>query len=262
MVKHQIQSIPIEDLVPHPDHPNRLSQRKFAKLVRNIERSGRYEPLVVRPCPAAHCHSFQVENSDSRPSTTSHPQAPLEAATRSRCHSFGIYPEQSRRSRSPDIGVKAKRDCFQIINGHYRWKVLRRLGYKTVEVVVWDVDDQDADILLATLNRLGGSDVLEKKLALMNRLNKRTPSCDLAKLLPYTSKQIHRLAHMHFRRVSQIQPAKSVFAHPVVFFLSDAQKEILEKALANAQEPQSEKTRAAKNAAALTAIAQQFSVKS
>jgi hypothetical protein len=204
---NRVTSIALEKLAPHPDNPNRMSKKKFAKLVRNIERTGLYEPLVVRPCPK-------------------------------------------------------KTDVFQIINGHYRWKALNQLGYKTVDVVVWDIDDKDADILLATLNRLGGSDVLEKKLALMARLNQRTPSADLPKLLPHTSKQICRMAQMNSSCVPRIKPARPVFANPVVFFLSDAQKEIVEKALSNAHEPQSEKTRAAKNAAALTFIAQQFNMES
>lgn len=203
---NRVTRIAIENLVPHPGNPNRMSKKKFVKLVRNIERTGLYEPLVVRPCPEM-------------------------------------------------TGV------FQIINGHYRWKALHQLGYKTVEAVIWDIDDKVTDILLATLNRLGGSDVLEKKLALMARLNQREPSSDLAKLLPHTAKQIHRMAHMYSGCVPRTKPAKPVFANPIVFFLSDAQKEIVEKALSNAHEPQSKKTRAAKNAAALTFIAQQFNVK-
>ena len=224
-------SILIKDLVPHPDHPNRMSQRKFAKLVRNIERTGCYEPLVVRPCPAIHCHSCE------------------------------IYPEQGRRSRNPNTDAKAKCDCFQIINGHYRWEALRQLGYKTVDTVVWEIDDTETDILLATLNRLGGSDVLQKKLSLMARLNQHTSPTDLAKWLPHTAQQIQRMAQMHSGHVPSIKPVKPTLAHPVVFFLSDAQKEILEKALSNARASPGEKTRAAKNAAALTTIAQQFNTK-
>lgn len=221
---NRISSIAIENFVSHPDSPNRMSKKKFAKLVYNIERTGHYEPLVVRPCPATGCHSCE--------------------------------------GRNPDINVKTKRDCFQIVNGHCRWKALQQLGYETIDAVVWDIDDNDTDILLATLNRLGGSDVLEKKLALMDRLNQRRPSSDLAKRLPYTARQIHRLAHMNSDSVPRIEPAKPVFAHPVVFFLSDAQREIVEKALSNIREPQNEQTRAAKNAAALTCIAQQFNLKS
>jgi ParB-like chromosome segregation protein Spo0J len=206
-MQSQIQSIVIDSLVPHPIRIIRMSKKKFAKLVCNIEKTGRYEPLVVR-----------------------------------------LYPD--------------KTGIFQIINGFHRWKALQQLGYETVDVIVWEIDDNDTDILIATLNRLGGTDVLEKKLALMDRLNQRKPSSDLAKRLPYTARQIHRLAHMNSGCVPRIKPAKPTFAHPFVFFLSDAQKEIVEKALSNIREPQTEKTRAGKNAAALTYIAQQFNVKS
>ena len=141
---NQVQSIALDKLVAHTDNPNRMSKAKFAKLIRNIERTGRYEPLVVRSCPR-------------------------------------------------------KLECFQIINGHHRWRALRELGYKTAEVVVWDVNDQDTDILLATLNRLGGSDVLDKKLALLKRLNQsafRGQASELAKLLPQTANQIKRLTEL------------------------------------------------------------------
>ena len=50
---NSIQSIALDKLVAHPDNPNRMSKANFAKLIRNIKRTGRYEPLVVRPCPDA-----------------------------------------------------------------------------------------------------------------------------------------------------------------------------------------------------------------
>lgn len=204
---NRFSSVAIENLVPHPDHPNRMGKKKFTKLVYNIGRTSRYEPLVVRPHP-------DIEN------------------------------------------------IFQIINGHYRWKALHQLGYKTVDVIIWDIDDNDTDILLATLNRLSGSDILEKKLALMNRLNQREPLGDLAKRLPHTAKQIHRMVQMNSGCVPQIKPSKPVLAHPVVFFLNDIQKEILEKALSNVKELPGKTTRAAKKAAALTTIARQYNLKS
>jgi ParB-like chromosome segregation protein Spo0J len=207
-IENQVSRIAIDKLVPHPDNPNRMSKGNFAKLVRNIERTGRYEPLVVRP-----------------------------------------------------MG-----DSFQIINGHHRRRALQELGYKTVDVVIWDINDADADLLSATLNRLGGSDVLQKKLALLSRLNERTKARDLAKLLPHTAPQIQRLTEMGNSACpmatgnggSQIASRKSPFANPVVFFLDDAQHEVVENALSLARESQSEKTKAAKNAAALTQMARAF----
>ncbi|MBC8468912.1 MAG: ParB N-terminal domain-containing protein [Planctomycetes bacterium] len=215
---NQVQSIALDKLVAHPDNPNRMSKAKFAKLVRNIERTVRYEPLVVRPCP-----------------------------------------------RKPD--------CFQIINGHHRWRALRELGYKTAEALVWDVNDQDTDILLATLNRLGGSDVLDKKLALLKRLNKSAfdgRTAKLAKLLPQTSNQIKRLTELAISDcLKAVEKSKTQILNPLVFFLNDKQQEVIAKALSDAMSQQKpalseaewvkeNRTRAVKNAAALTYIAQEF----
>lgn len=196
---NQIMTIPIEKLIAHPGNPNRMSKRNFVRLVRNIERTGRYEPLVVR----------------------------------------------------------RQGDGFQIINGHHRCRALKQLGYETVDAIVWDVDDAEADILLSTLNRLGGSDVLEKKLALLGRLNRKMHAREMAKLLPFTRSQIERLKNLKVPSAPAKINVKS-FAMPMVFFLSDAQQKIVAKALASTRENQNEKTKAARNAAALTYIAQRL----
>ena len=49
MKDNVIQSIELCKLTEHPGNPNRMSASNFAKLCRNIEQSGRYEPIVVRP---------------------------------------------------------------------------------------------------------------------------------------------------------------------------------------------------------------------
>jgi hypothetical protein len=136
----RIKRIALDKLVPHPGNPNRMSRANFDKLVRNIERTGRYEPLVVRPCPG-------------------------------------------------------RRGFFQIINGHHRCEALRQLGHETAEAVVWNVDDEQTDILLTTLNRLQGRDTLDKKLALLQRLSVTIEVRKLAKLLPQTRGQLDRLVN-------------------------------------------------------------------
>lgn len=50
-MKSKIREIALDKLIPHPDNANRMSRAALAKLVRNIERTGCYEPLVVRPHP-------------------------------------------------------------------------------------------------------------------------------------------------------------------------------------------------------------------
>ena len=201
--KNRMSTIAIDKLVAHPGNANRMSKASFAKLVRNIERTGRYEPLVVRP----------------------------------------------------------KGNRFQIINGHQRRRALQQLGHETADAVVWDVDDHEANILLATLNRLGGSDVLEKKLALLKRLNKRIQARGLAKLLPLRAPQIERLTNLQ----PPTAPARTKagrFAHPLVLFLDDAQQQIVKSALSLAAKGEAvaatAATSAAKKAAAITHMARHF----
>ena len=220
-IENRVSRIAINRLVAHPNNPNQMSRANFTKLIRNIEQTGRYEPLIVRPCPQKNCHSCARRN-----------------------------PDDDRIS------------CFQIINGHHRWQALRELGYKTADAVIWDIDDHDTDILLATLNRLGGSDILEKKLVLLKRLNQRMGARELAKLLPQTAKQIERLTSILDTRFSipdEYRASRSKY-RALVFFVDDKQQEIVKRALSLARRGGSRTTitKAAKNAAALTYIAQQF----
>ena len=198
-IENRVTSIPIGKLIAHPGNPNRMSQRNFARLVRNIKRTGRYEPLVVRR------HG----------------------------------------------------DDFQIINGHHRCMALQQLGYETADAVVWEVDDAKADILLSTLNRLGGSDVLEKKLALLDRINRNMHAREMAKLLPFTRTQIEKLKNIKVPSAPAQINIKS-FAVPMIFFLNDEQQRIVEQALSRARDTLAEKTKAARSAAALTEMAQYF----
>ncbi len=150
-----------------------------------------------------------------------------------------------------------KAGYFQIINGHHRCHALVRLGHETADCIVWDVDDEETDILLATLNRLCGSDELSKKLKLLKRLNKRLEAGKLAKLLPQTAKQIERLTNLKRPNAPAKMNAKC-FANSLVFFVDDEQQQIIERALLLTEESESGGTGAARRAAALTHIAGYF----
>jgi hypothetical protein len=198
----KIRHIPLDRLVPHPGNPNRMSRTNFRKLLGHIERTGRYEPLVVRPCPG-------------------------------------------------------RAGFFQIINGHHRCEALRVLGHKTADVVVWDVDDEQTDILLGTLNRLNGRDTLDRKLALLRRLNERIPTRKLARLLPQTFGQLERLVGA--QAVPRVkQPRADAFAIPLVFFVDARQQRTIEEALSAMMASSGAATRAGRRAAALMQIARCF----
>jgi ParB/RepB/Spo0J family partition protein len=175
-----MRQIPISSLIPHPANPNVMSESNFRKLVRNIQRSGLYEPIVVRP----------------------HPK---------------------------------EKDCFQIINGHHRVKALEKLGRCQADCVVWNVDDEQTAVFLATLNRLGGTDSPAKKIALLRELTEQMASKDLAKLLPQTAKQIEQLINFKMNVSSPVLQNEQ-FLVPLVFFVTKQQQDIIEQAISLAAE--------------------------
>ena len=201
-MENVVQSISLDRLIAHPDNPNRMSKGNFSKLVRNIERTSLYEPLIVR--------------------------------------------------RQPGQGEK-----FQIINGHHRMEALKKLGYAAADCVVWDIDDEQVDVLLATLNRLCGSDILDKKLVLLRRLNEKTLAQELARLLPLTGKQIERLANLKLSAVP-VKAGGMCFAVPLVFFVNESQQRIIEEALLKADCTEKEKTKAQRRAEALAKMAEKY----
>ncbi len=153
-----------------------------------------------------------------------------------------------------------KRGDFQILHGHHRCEALRRLGHETGQAIVWRVDDEQTDILLATLNRLAGRDRLDRKLAILRRLRARRSIRELAQLLPQTRGQLERLTGARplpgARRASKRNP----FATPMVFFVSDQQHMAIERALTALAEQSNEPTKAARRAAALTRLAAASSI--
>ncbi|MCX5647001.1 MAG: ParB/RepB/Spo0J family partition protein [Phycisphaerae bacterium] len=203
MMITKIRHIPLDKLVPHPGNPNQMSRGNFQKLVRNIERTGRYEPLVVRPCPG-------------------------------QC------------------------GYFQIIHGRHRCEALRQLGHETAEAVVWDIDDEQTDILLATLNRLQGRDTLDKKLALLRRLSVTLEIRQLARLLPQTRGQLDRLVNAKpLARGPSGKPG--TFVKPMVFFVDATQEHAIEEAISQTATGLPDgQTRALGRAAALTCVARCF----
>lgn len=198
--RKEIISVDIGRLIAHPANPNRMTTETLKKLKSHIERTGNYEPIVVRP-----------------------------------------HPELS--------------DCFEILNGYHRVKVIKTLDYKFADCVVWQVDDSEALMLLATLNRLVGRDDVHKKAALLKSLSQRFDTRGLSRMLAEGTGTIQRLTDL--KGVGRGSYTKA-FLNPVTFFLTDEQKQILEDALTAAMEPETKKTYAQRRGPALVKIARTF----
>jgi ParB/RepB/Spo0J family partition protein len=60
-----IVSLPIYKLYAHPDNANRMSKVKFNTLIRHLDATGQYEPLVVRKHPTKK-NAWQILNGHHR----------------------------------------------------------------------------------------------------------------------------------------------------------------------------------------------------
>ena len=99
-----------------------------------------------------------------------------------------------------------------------------------------------------------GTDKLDKKINLLKRLNKSMEAGKLAKLVPQTAKQIEQLTNL--KMPSRPAEAEGFFSNPMVLFVNDGQREVIEKALSAAEG--GEKRKALRRAAALAQVAEDF----
>jgi ParB-like chromosome segregation protein Spo0J len=97
----------------------------------------------------------------------------------------------ARSHRYPPLIVRERDDgTYEIIDGRHRKDVLGDLGLTTATCVVWEADDEEVLLLLATLNRLHGEDVPGRRAALLLQLSATTSAAELARLLPDTEADI------------------------------------------------------------------------
>ncbi len=157
-----------------------MSRRLQKRLEDHIRRTGRYEPLVVRPHPSR-------------------------------------------------VG------SYQILNGRHRLKVLRHIGQTRAACIVWDVDDGEALVLLATLNRLAGRDALTAKTELIAALARRFNMDRLSAMLPDTRAAIERLLNLTRPQAAvRREPSPEPYLHSLVLFLTSEEKRIVDRALHDA----------------------------
>lgn len=98
----------------------------------------------------------------------------------------GNYPPLVVRPHPEEAG------CYQILDGHQRWQVLKHLGHEDALCYVWPCDDRTALVLLATLNRLEGQDDPLKRAELLRELTQLASPEDLAQLLPESAALIRQ----------------------------------------------------------------------
>lgn len=96
----------------------------------------------------------------------------------------GDYPPLVVRPHPDRVGK------YQLLDGHQRCEALRRLGYREARCYLWPCDDEEALMLMATLNRLEGQDQPVRRAELLAELVGLIPEVDLAALLPESGAEI------------------------------------------------------------------------
>ena len=152
---------------------------------------------------------------------------------------------------------------FQVLDGHHRVAILRGLGHTEARCDVWQVDDREAKLLLATLNRLQGQDLPIQRAQLLHELLGEMSLGDLAGLLPESDKQIeelHSLLEFPAEEVAalleeQAAEAEKVLPRIMTFVVSPEQEELIDRAVEMASDGTPGRDRKAKG---LTNLAKHY----
>lgn len=199
-------SLPLRQLLSHPANPNRISDVSFNKLTRHIERTGQYEPIVVRKHPL-------------------------------------------------------RKNVWQILNGHHRVRALNRLNRTHADCVIFEADDTEALVYLATLNKLTGRENAHKKSKLIERLCKRCDSKDLSRMLPESRTAIEKLDCLARQQPLTKPKTQTPFLVPMTFFVTEPQHRLICEAFEKALSENEHGSRTEKHLLALCRIAKNYLAK-
>jgi ParB-like chromosome segregation protein Spo0J len=133
---------------------------------------------------------------------------------------------------------------FQVLDGHHRIAILRDLGHTEARCDVWDVDDREAKLLLATLNRLEGQDIPVRRAELIHALLGEMSLGDLAGLLPETDTQLedlHSLLEFPADEIAALldeeaEKEEKVLPRVMSFVVSPEQEQLIEEAVERASD--------------------------
>ncbi len=147
-----------------------------------------------------------------------------------------------RTRRYPFLVVRPHPDepgKYQVLDGHHRVAILKDLGHAEARCDVWEVNDREAKLLLATLNRLQGQDQPLKRAELIHELLGEMNLADLSGLLPETDKQLeelHALLEFPAEEVAalledQAEAAEKLLPRVMTFVVTPEQEELIEQAV-------------------------------
>ena len=172
-----------------------------------------------------------------------------------------VHIKQS--GRYPFLVVRPYEGKYQVLDGHHRIAILKELGHREARCDVWEVDDREAKLLLATLNRLEGQDQPIRRAQLIHELLGEMSLDDLGGLLPETDKQIeelHSLLEFPAEEIAaqleaEAEEAEKVLPRVMSFVVSPEQEQLIERAVEQASDGTPGRDRKARG---LTNLARRF----
>ena len=172
--------------------------------------------------------AIELDQLEAHPANTNTMGPDLFDKLKSHIQRTGRYPPLIVRP----LPAKGHTPRYQILDGHHRVEALRQLGQQQAQCTVWAVDDGEALVLIATLNRLEGRDDPWKRSALIAQLRKDHDVADLARLLPERAKQLEALLALQRPPIAP-RPPQSLENMPLAvhFFLLPEQRRRLEACL-------------------------------
>lgn len=132
----------------------------------------------------------------------------------------------------PDLSGK-----FELLDGHSRLAAMEALGVDTVKCDIWPVNDREAELFLALLNKLKGSDVAELRMGLLMDLLQHHSGDELAAILPETQAALTQIQHLAEEGLPEVivPPALPLDVVIVDFYLSREQHRVVGMALDDAK---------------------------
>ena len=132
----------------------------------------------------------------------------------------------------PPIIVRPIGERYQILDGHHRVQVLKHLGHTQANAVVWPVDEEQALVMLASLNRMRGEDDPRKRAALLGKLSQSMGVGELVKRLPEDTARVKKMLTLNSAPPSP-KSANPIEQMPVCvhFFVLPAQRKAIEQRL-------------------------------
>lgn len=110
-------------------------------------------------------------------------------------HQVKLEDHIRRTENYPPLIVRlhpTEKSKYQIIDGQHRAEALSALGYKLAQCAIWEVDDTETKMLLATLNRLEGQDDPYLRGTLLSDLAQQFEVSQLAEQLPLDAAAIRK----------------------------------------------------------------------